>query len=427
MNRLRVIARRELFRVASLNSLSVAIKIVIGLMTSKVIAVLIGPAGMALTGNLRNFLTSVESAATLGFQNGIVKYVSDSRDDDELKKFLSTVIICLIASTLLLSIVLFLFADWLNARIFSSANDYPVVFKALALGLPWYVASMVLIAILNGFANFRSVIYINILGNFLGLLVSIIFIYELQTLGALLAIVISPSLMFFITIFFIRDSIGFSLLKPSKIHAPAVRNLAEYSLMALIAAIAGPIVMLAIRNNVIQELGIAKAGLWEGLQRMSSYYLLFLSTILAVYFLPNLARTQTRGEMKAVFNGYFKMIIPVFSAVLAIIFLLRDLVIQILFSDEFSGMSPLFFWQLLGDLLKACSLILGYAFFAKKLTTAFIITEIFSLCVLWISSISLIRIFDINGIVMAHALTYAIYLLVLMIYFRKTLGSSAEA
>lgn len=389
---------------------------------------MIGPAGMALTGNLRNFLTSVESAATLGFQNGIVKYVSGAADDDALKKLLSTVIICLTIATIVISGFLFIAADWLNGTVFSAKDDYAIVFKALALGLPWYVASMFLITVLNGLAEFRSVIYINILGNFLGLLVSLILIYEFYTLGALIATVLSPSLMFFITLFFIRDSINFRLLRPKRIDAPMLKNLSEFSLMALVSAIAGPIVMLAIRNNVIEKLGIDKAGLWEGLQRISSYYLLFLSTILAVYFLPNLAKSKTAEEIRAVFGGYYRMIIPVFASMLAVIFVMRNMVIEILFTDEFAGMSQLFFWQLVGDLLKASSLILGYVFFAKKLTVAFITTEIFSLAVLCISSMMLINYFDIVGIVMAHALTYAIYLAVLIIYFRKTLfGNSALA
>jgi PST family polysaccharide transporter len=39
------------------------------------------------------------------------------------------------------------------------------------------------------------------------------------------------------------------------------------------------------------------------------------------------------------------------------------------------------FWQLVGDVLKVASLILGYQFFAKKLTVAFIVTELLSLSI----------------------------------------------
>jgi PST family polysaccharide transporter len=81
----------------------------------------------------------------------------------------------------------------------------------------------------------------------------------------------------------------------------------------------------------------------------------------------------------------------------------------------------LFFWQLSGDVFKVASLILGYQFFAKKLTLAFIVSEIFSLLVLYFSSIYLINLFGIQGVVMAQAFDNLLYFLVLVVYFRKSL------
>ena len=78
MNFYRKIIQTSLFKITSLNSFSVVLKIGIGLITSKILAVFVGPSGMALVGNLRNFLTSLENISTLGFQNGIVKYAAEN-------------------------------------------------------------------------------------------------------------------------------------------------------------------------------------------------------------------------------------------------------------------------------------------------------------------------------------------------------------
>src|SRR5690606_17191281 len=139
MEKLRVIARRELLRIASLNSLSVILKIATGLVTSKVIALFIGPAGMALTGNLRNFLTSVETISTLGFQNGIVKYTTDANSEEALKRVISTVAISLLGIVAILSIILFFGASAFSIMIFDDSREYDFVFRILALALPWYV------------------------------------------------------------------------------------------------------------------------------------------------------------------------------------------------------------------------------------------------------------------------------------------------
>ena len=84
-------------------------------------------------------------------------------------------------------------------------------------------------------------------------------------------------------------------------------------------------------------------------------------------------------------------------------------------------MESLFLWQLIGDVLKATSLIFGTLLIAKKQTKVFIITEIISLSIMYFSSNWMLHAIGINGIVQAYAFTYLIYLVVLVIYFRKQL------
>ena len=423
MKFIKTISRTPLFKVTSLNTVSVLLKIGIGLITSKVLAVFIGPSGMALTGNLRNFITSTESIATLGFQNGIVKYVVEHREnEDKLKRIISTVFLSLLAVTLVLSGVLFLFAFYWNEFIFGKTSEYSSVFKILALVLPWYVVTIFLLAVINGLGKFKKVIYINIIGNCIGLVFSIFMVMKFSTFGALLSIIVPPSLLFFVSFYFINKEIHFiKAISVSFFDVQVLKNLSSYSLMSLVSSFFGPLVFLSIRNNVIASLGIEEAGYWEAITRISTYYLMFISTILSVYFLPRLAFSTTVKATRNVFWSYYKGILPLFIVGLMILFFMRFFIIKLLFTNAFLPVSHLFFWQLLGDIFKAASLILGYQFFAKKLTTAFILTEISSLSIMYISSHYLMILFGIQGIVMAHALTYFIYLTVLVIYFRKSL------
>jgi PST family polysaccharide transporter len=87
-------------------------------------------------------------------------------------------------------------------------------------------------------------------------------------------------------------------------------------------------------------------------------------------------------------------------------------------------MESLFLWQLIGDVLKATSLIFGTLLIAKKQTKVFIITEIISLCIMYFSSIWMLHSFGINGIVMAHTFTYFMYLLVMVFIFFKKMKSN---
>ncbi|MXO06872.1 oligosaccharide flippase family protein [Flavobacterium sp. HBTb2-11-1] len=412
-----------MFKITSLNSLSVALKIGIGLITSKILAVFVGPSGMALVGNLRNFLTSLENIATLGFQNGIVKYTAESEKSRiELQKIISTVFIALIGVAILLSIILFCSASYWNEKIFEDNTEYLIVFKTLLFVLPTYGLSIFFIAVINGLGKFKKVISINIIGNIVGLLTSVFLIIQFKTIGALIAIIIAPALLFFITFYLVQKEIQiFQFIKLDVFDFKVLKNLSAYSLMTLVSSVFGPFVFLAIRNHIIQDLGIEQAGYWETMARISSYYLMFVSAILSVYFLPKLSKAQNNQETKSVFLQYYKYILPVFALALAVLYLSRFFVIQLLFTKEFLPVTDLFFWQLLGDVFKVCALILGYQFFAKRETLMFVLTEFFSLSVLYFSSLYFIKEFQIEGVVMAYAFENLIYLLVLVFYFRKNL------
>ena len=423
MECIKKITQTQLFKISSLNSLSVIFKIGIGLITSKLLAVFVGPSGMALVGNLRNFLTSLESISTLGFQNGIIKYTAENgKNENQLTKIIATVFISLLAIVTVLSGVLFFFATFWNKVIFGNNFDYVIIFKVSALALPWYAISVFMLAVINGLGQFKKVIWINITGNAVGLLVSIGMILQYETLGALLSLVISPALMFFVMFYFINKEINF--FKTIRLHQydfQIIKNLSSYSLMALVSSILGPVVFLVIRKNAIEIVGLEQAGFWETITRISTYYMLFVTTILSVYFLPKLAVAQNNLETKKVFWSFYKMILPVFIVGLVIVYFLRFFIVNLLFTNAFLPVTTLFFWQLTGDVLKVASLILGYQFFAKKLTLAFIISELFSLTVLYLSSLYFINEFGIQGIVIAQAFDNFVYLVVLCVYFRKSL------
>ncbi|WP_347053198.1 O-antigen translocase [Flavobacterium olei] len=422
MNFYKKIIQTSLFKITSLNSFSVVLKIGTGLITSKMLAVFVGPAGMALVGNLRNFLTSLENISTLGFQNGIVKYTAENeKNQTEFQKIVSTVFLSLLFIALILSAILFFTASFWSKEIFGS-NEYQIVFKVLALSLPFYAISIFLTAVINGLGKFKKVIWLNIVGNSIGLLISIVLILNFKTTGALLAIVIAPALLSIITFYLVQKEI--ELLQVIKIRLfdyKILKNLSSYSLMALVSSVLGPFVFLAIRNNIIQNLGVEQAGYWETMTRISGYYLLFVTTILSVYFLPKLTKAVSYKETKSIFWQYYKFILPIFGLSLTVLYFARFFVVELLFTKEFLPVADLFFWQFLGDIFKVCALILGYNFFAKKLTSAFLFTELFSLMVLYFSTLYAVNLFELEGVVLAYAFQNFIYLLVLSVYFRKSL------
>ncbi len=419
MSEIKKIIQQPLFKITSLNSVHILLKLVFGFITSKALAIFVGANGMAYVGNFRAFLNVVENFSLLGIQNAIVKYVSEyQHDKSKLKSVLATFGLLLLASSIVISFVLIFGANYLSKQIFHHSEIYSFVFYVLAILFPLYVFSTFCISVVNGFQEYKKVIYIQIISSSIALVFSVFLIYYYETFGALISLVLAPVFVFFVSLFYLRNLISLSdVFSFSTFDFSVVKNLSEYVLMALVSGVIGSFVLLEIRTDVIEITGLKNAGIYEGLQRISSYYLLFISSIMAIYFYPKLAALNS--NTKEITFNYLKTIIPVFSIGLVLIYLLRKFIIQVLFSTEFETMESLFLWQLVGDLLKATSLIFGTILIATKQTKAFIITEIISLFIMYYSSNWMLHAIGIDGIVMAHTFTYFMYLLVLVIYFRK--------
>ena len=414
--------QQPLFKITSLNSVHILLKLVFGFITSKALAIFVGANGMAYVGNFRAFLNVVENFSLLGIQNAIVKYVAEYQHDKlKLKSVLATFGLLLLTSSIVISLVLIFGANYLSKQIFHHSEIYSFVFYILAIVFPLYVFSTFCISVVNGFQEYKKVIYIQIISSSIALLFSVFLIYYYNTFGALISLVLAPVFVFFVSLFYLRNVISFSdVFSFQSFDFLVVKNLSEYVLMALVSGVIGSFVLLEIRTDVIEITGLQHAGIYEGLQRISSYYLLFISSIMAIYFYPKLA--DPNSNTKEIILNYLKTIIPIFAIGLALIYMLRKFIIQILFSAEFETMESLFLWQLVGDLLKAVSLIFGTILIATKQTKAFIITEIVSLFIMYFSTNWMLHAIGIDGIVIAHTFTYFMYLLVLVIYFRKTLS-----
>jgi len=382
---------------------------------------------MTLTGNLRDFLSSVDIFSTLGLQNGIIKYTAENeKDNDKLRHIIATVSLSILVGIILCILVLLLPAQYWSVRVFSGTVQYAWVFRALAIILPLYTGNQVFIALLNGLGNYKQVIYLNIWGNIFGVMLSAVLLWQYGLTGAFIGLIIYPAILFFFSLHYIRRSFrSFEFFNFRYFDATLLKGLFSYSLMSVVTAILSPVISISIRNMITKSATIADAGYYTSLSRIASFYLMFVSTLLTLYFLPKLSTAKTNKETQKVFLSYFKSIVPLYAIGLFSVYILRFFIIKLLFSSQFLPMENLFVWQLAGDFFKISSLILGYEFFAKKMTVAFIITEILSFCILYVSSTVLIVKYGAEGAVMAHAFTYLIYLIVLVIYFRKKIFISS--
>src|SRR5690606_38719604 len=136
---------------------------------------------------------------------------------------------------------------------------------------------------------------INIASQIVGMILTLYLIWQERLQGALVAIATVESLILLVTFIGVyNQKFVLKLITWKNIHVDNLKKMGSYSLMALFTAVALPIVSVAIRNYIIKTQGLHEAGLWEAMNRISGYYLMFVSTLLTLYLLPKFAEITTK-------------------------------------------------------------------------------------------------------------------------------------
>lgn len=411
-----------LIKTSVLTAISTIIKVISAFVINKVIAIYVGPSGLAIVGQLQNFMELIVTFSNGAISNGIVKYTAEYQTIEQKQKIFSSSIVISLVCSLIISIFLFGFSDYLSELILKDVQ-YSSVFIIFGVTVFLFALNTVLMSILNGQKEIKKYILVNIAGSVFSLFFTSFLIIQLNLMGALYALVTNQSIIFFVTLAFVIKSNWFRLeYFKQGLDKESLVKLSKYSLMAITSALTVPVSHLIIRNYISESLSWDDAGYWQGIWYISTMYLMVITTSLSVYYLPRLSEIQDNNELKKeIFNGY-KIIIPIVIFMSILIFLLKEYIILIAFSDKFMPMMELFAWQLIGDVIKIASWLLAYLMLAKAMTKVFIYTEVGFSVLFVLLSIYFINMFGLVGITYAFSLNYFLYLVVMIFIFRKRFG-----
>lgn len=363
-------------KVTSKNGVATAFRLASGFVVSKVLAVFVGPAGLAILGQMSNISNIFQTISSGGITIGITKYISEYADDKirQQKIILNALIITFICSALCSVFILF-FYKYINNVIFDQQNYESIV---LIFGATIVVFSFntAISAVLNGLKNFKLYIRINIISSVLTLISTLILVYFFNLYGALLSVIVVPSAVFFISWYLVRKepwaTKAFFFTRPD---LKIVKLFGKFSLMALNNAVVGGLVQIVVRHLLTKNMSLEVAGIWDGMNRLSSAYLILITTSIQIYYLPLLSYIKDRKLLWREIVKTEKIILPLTLIAFILIYIFRGIIIEILFSPKFYLMQSIIGLQLIGDLIKVGSWIMAYTFYAKAMTKQLILTD----------------------------------------------------
>lgn len=414
----------SLVKTSLLNGLATVVKLASALVLNKILAVYVGPTGYAVIGQFQNAVSIVVSLAGGLVATGVTKATAQ-HFDEELKQhaiWQTAIRLSLVASAIA-AIPLLAFSERL-ALLILHHSDMSSIAVWLAFALPAIATNNLLLAIVNGKKEIGIYATANILGSLIALLIVGLLASKFGLYGALVAFAVNPAIVLLVTgtILARREWFKAEFLF-GRVNRAAIQELSGFALMGLTSALTAPTSYMLIRDHLASSLGLNAAGYWQASWKISEMYLMLITTTLSAYYLPRLAEIRNAKELKTEIVKVYKFVMPLVITGAATIFILRDLIISMLFTPEFSPMRDLLPWQLAGDVIKIGSWVLAYTMLGRAMVKVFVITEITFSVLLVLSSRLFVDHYGLVGASIAYSLNYIIYWIAMVFLIKREMRS----
>ena len=408
-------------RTSLYSGVSTAISILVRLISNKIIAVYLGTNGIFLLGQLKDFLRLSNVFSGFGIENGIIKYTSEfQKSEGELRKILSTSFKVHIFFSLIFCILILIFRNTI-AEYLLVDFDSTFYFLILSISVISFSIHTLLMSIINGIKKIKLYVTINVVSVVISAILMITLVLKYAIIGALYALIINQIITLLVTLFlfYIYKPFNFNLLF-SNFNINYFKKLSGFSIMAITGPTCLIISTFIVRYYLSDKFDTNFAGSWEAMWRISAIYLLFLISTFKFYLIPTFSKLNSENLKKEVFK-IWKVVIPIIIVITAGVYLLRDIIITVLLSNEFFLINEIIFLHLLGDIIKINCWVLGNILISKADTKAFVFFQIEWSVIFVTLSYFLINAYGFWGVSLAYFITYVIHFSLLNFHLRKLL------
>jgi len=359
---------RQILRTSSIIGGASVINIAIGLLRTKVVAVMMGPAGVGLIGLFTNIMTTAAVLAGAGVGTVGTRQIASASERGDLAE-LVIARRALFWGTLALSILGGAFLLLLRApiayRIWGDTSRSKDI-AWLGFGVALAIASASQGALLNGLRRIKELALVSVLGAALATVLGIGALRLFGQQGLVIFVLASPLASFLLGHLFIAR-----LAKIEAPPTPMLTMMGQWSILArlgftfMLAGVASTFAQLLVRTMVQKDLGIDAMGFFQAAWAISMTYIGFVLGAMGTDFYPRLAGIiHDHDQCNRLVNEQTDIAVllsgPVFITMLA----LAPWVIRLLYAGTFAPAAAILRWQVMGDVLKVASWPLGFILLA---------------------------------------------------------------
>lgn len=403
----KLIKKRTNFWAASLLSL----RLVVGLVMQKLVAIKFGPAGTALFSHFQNLLAIFIQPVQDIIGQGLISGYSNKAFQ---KKYvlLGNALLLSFLLTLGLSLLVFIFGQKLLLFFNFSFNQWlALLFSILMLSIQLLIA--------NYFIARRKIRLLVILfsGQWL-LILFVLFYFQLSTTTFLYnyTLLQAAFTVFYIIIVLMQyPEVRRINFIPNK---AVVHHFQQYLYIGFVVLASTKITDYFIRNYAIEVFGITETGFWQAATRISDAYRgLFISFLMLTAY-PVFAALNEPMALALNLKKLLKKTLLMALPFLVVCAFFAPFIMQIAYSKDFMPAVDLFRLQLVADIFALMGFPLAILLLAKVETSKYVIAEICS-AVIYILIALLGKANSISLLLYAQIIRFVIYLMVVILFTKK--------
>ena len=402
-------------------------QILIGIVRSKLTALILGPTGMGISGLYTSSTELVRSFTNLGLSASGVKYIAEANAGSDHHGFSRIVSIFkkLMWFTGLLGMLgVILFSPLLSKSAFGNYS-YTVPFIFLSVILLSQQLSSGYLSLLQGVRHLKPLAKASFIGSILSLITTIPLYYLFGIKGIVPALIIGSFTSLLLNWYFSRD------IEVKKVKVTLKETIAEgkgmigMGLAMAFSGLLATVVAYIVRVFVANKGGTSEVGLYAAGMTIITTYVGMIFTAMGTDYFPRLSSfNHDNAKCKELVNQQSEIALLILGPVLEFFVLLAPFVIIILYSKEFLPTVLYMQWAALGMFFKAVSWAISFLFWAKGDTKQFIINEIIANIVTLVTSVTGYWLWGLKGLGIAFVGSYVIYLLLVWLVSKRNYNFS---
>lgn len=353
--------------------------VALGIVRTKIVAVLLGPAGVGIIGLFQSTLDLIRSLTGMGISFSAVKDVAEangSNNSDRVSRVITIIRRWAWFTGMMGTIVTLVFSKSLS--IFAFGNDkYTVGIAVLSVTLLFSALSGSQLALLQGLRRISSLAKAQIYGTILGFCISIPLYWIFGTKGIVPAFFLTALAALLISWWFTRNTkADTNHISISETFFEGI-GMIKLGFYTVITGLASAATLYLVRVFLSQKTSVEGVGYFQAAWMLSYVYLAAILYGMGADYFPRLSALKNdRNAVNKLANDQIEIGLLIASPLVVGMISFVGILISVLYSPDFAASVSLLRWQLSGAFFKVIIFPLTYLFLVKDKGFYYIFIEV---------------------------------------------------